>query len=65
MELLNGPYLFDSMYADDAEAAKLAYLPGVSVLLETYPSPYSVLSVSVYLEHAFSLRQLALDLIDG
>uniref|UniRef100_A0A8C7J7Z5 Dynein regulatory complex subunit 3 n=1 Tax=Oncorhynchus kisutch TaxID=8019 RepID=A0A8C7J7Z5_ONCKI len=45
VELLNGPYLFDSMYADDAEAAKLAYLPGVSVLLETYPSPYSVLSV--------------------
>uniref|UniRef100_A0A8C7JA46 Dynein regulatory complex subunit 3 n=1 Tax=Oncorhynchus kisutch TaxID=8019 RepID=A0A8C7JA46_ONCKI len=41
VELLNGPYLFDSMYADDAEAAKLAYLPGVSVLLETYPSPYS------------------------
>uniref|UniRef100_A0A673WW02 Dynein regulatory complex subunit 3 n=1 Tax=Salmo trutta TaxID=8032 RepID=A0A673WW02_SALTR len=45
VELLNGPYLFDSMYADDAEAAKLAYLPGVSLLLETYPSPYSVLTV--------------------
>ncbi|KAK6312234.1 hypothetical protein J4Q44_G00178980 [Coregonus suidteri] len=27
VELLNGPYLFDSRYADDAEAAKLAYLP--------------------------------------
>ncbi|XP_014058429.1 dynein regulatory complex subunit 3-like isoform X1 [Salmo salar] len=36
VELLNGPYLFDSMYADDAEAAKLAYLPGVSLLLETF-----------------------------
>ncbi|CAB1342382.1 unnamed protein product [Coregonus sp. 'balchen'] len=47
VELLNGPYLFDSMYADDAEAAKLAYLPGVSVLLETYPSPYSVPSVQL------------------
>ena len=36
VEFLNGPYLFDSMYADDPEASKLAYLPGVDVLLETY-----------------------------
>ncbi|KPP79748.1 leucine-rich repeat-containing protein 48-like [Scleropages formosus] len=28
VEFLNGPYLFESMYADDTEAVKLAYLPG-------------------------------------
>ncbi|XP_071271703.1 dynein regulatory complex subunit 3 [Salvelinus alpinus] len=48
VELLNGPYLFDSMYADDAEAAKLAYLPGVSVLLETYKSHLVALCVQVF-----------------
>uniref|UniRef100_A0A3P8ZP13 Dynein regulatory complex subunit 3 n=1 Tax=Esox lucius TaxID=8010 RepID=A0A3P8ZP13_ESOLU len=32
VEHLNGPYLFDSMYADDAEAAKLSYLPGVPLV---------------------------------
>uniref|UniRef100_A0A4W4GW58 Dynein regulatory complex subunit 3 n=1 Tax=Electrophorus electricus TaxID=8005 RepID=A0A4W4GW58_ELEEL len=37
VEHLNGSHLFDSMYADDAEAAKLAYLPGVATLLESYP----------------------------
>ncbi|XP_076852928.1 dynein regulatory complex subunit 3 isoform X2 [Brachyhypopomus gauderio] len=36
VEHLNGPDLFDSMYADDPEAAKLACLPGVSTLLESY-----------------------------
>ncbi|NXV31420.1 DRC3 protein, partial [Rissa tridactyla] len=28
VEYLNGSFLFDSMYAEDTEAAKLAYLPG-------------------------------------
>ncbi|MBN3303924.1 DRC3 protein, partial [Amia calva] len=37
VEFLNGPSLFDSMYAEDTEAAKLAYLPGVAQLLESYP----------------------------
>ncbi|XP_054698931.1 dynein regulatory complex subunit 3 isoform X1 [Grus americana] len=36
VEYLNGSFLFDSMYAEDTEAAKLAYLPGVSDLLQTY-----------------------------
>ncbi|XP_010197583.1 dynein regulatory complex subunit 3 [Colius striatus] len=36
VEYLNGSFLFDSMYADDAEAAKLAYLPGVGDLLQEY-----------------------------
>ncbi|CAM9508348.1 unnamed protein product, partial [Bubo scandiacus] len=38
VEYLNGSFLFDSMYADDTEAAKLAHLPGVGDLLQTYPS---------------------------
>uniref|UniRef100_A0A8D0GGM6 Dynein regulatory complex subunit 3 n=1 Tax=Sphenodon punctatus TaxID=8508 RepID=A0A8D0GGM6_SPHPU len=29
IEYLNGPFLFESMYAEDPEAAKLAYLPGM------------------------------------
>ncbi|KAM6197058.1 dynein regulatory complex subunit 3 [Sarcoramphus papa] len=38
VEYLNGSFLFDSMYAEDTEAAKLAYLPGVGDLLQAYPS---------------------------
>lgn len=38
VEDLNGPWLFDSMYADDPEASKLAALPGMVELLDTYPS---------------------------
>uniref|UniRef100_A0A3B1JE72 Dynein regulatory complex subunit 3 n=1 Tax=Astyanax mexicanus TaxID=7994 RepID=A0A3B1JE72_ASTMX len=37
VEYLNGPQLFDSMFADDAEESRLASLPGVPKLLETYP----------------------------
>ncbi|XP_009886843.1 PREDICTED: leucine-rich repeat-containing protein 48 [Charadrius vociferus] len=36
VEYLNGSFLFDSMYAEDTEAAKLAYLPGVSDLQQGY-----------------------------
>nr|XP_056722452.1 dynein regulatory complex subunit 3 [Euleptes europaea] len=38
VEYLNGSFLFDSMYAEDPEAAKLEYLPGVPELLEAYPT---------------------------
>ncbi|KAI6076554.1 Dynein regulatory complex subunit 3 isoform X1 [Aix galericulata] len=38
VEYLNGSFLFDSLYAEDTEAAKLAYLPGVDDLLQAYPS---------------------------
>ncbi|KAL8175338.1 UNVERIFIED_CONTAM: Dynein regulatory complex subunit 3 [Gekko kuhli] len=38
VEYLNGSFLFDSMYAEDPEASKLVYLPGVPELLETYPT---------------------------
>lgn len=37
MEYLNGPELFDSMFRDDVEASKLAHLPGVAKLLDSYP----------------------------
>uniref|UniRef100_A0A674JR99 Dynein regulatory complex subunit 3 n=1 Tax=Terrapene triunguis TaxID=2587831 RepID=A0A674JR99_9SAUR len=43
VEYLNGPFLFESMYAEDTEAARLAYLPGMADLLETYPSSKFVL----------------------
>ncbi|XP_055507365.1 dynein regulatory complex subunit 3 isoform X2 [Leucoraja erinacea] len=36
VEYLNGPGLFDSMYAEDLEAAKLLLLPGVSEFVEQY-----------------------------
>lgn len=38
MEHLNGPFLFDSMYAEDVEGSQLSYLPGVGELVQTYPS---------------------------
>ncbi|NWT04032.1 DRC3 protein, partial [Mionectes macconnelli] len=38
VEHLNGSFLFDSLYEEDTEAAKLASLPGVGDLLQAYPS---------------------------
>uniref|UniRef100_A0A8C3JEA3 Dynein regulatory complex subunit 3 n=1 Tax=Calidris pygmaea TaxID=425635 RepID=A0A8C3JEA3_9CHAR len=38
VEYLNGSFLFDSMYAEDTEAAKLASLPGVGDLQEDFVS---------------------------
>ncbi|XP_036408025.1 dynein regulatory complex subunit 3 [Megalops cyprinoides] len=48
VELLNGPQLFDSMYAEDTEADKLAYLPGVSQLVDTYKSQMMALCVQLF-----------------
>ncbi|XP_068943978.1 dynein regulatory complex subunit 3 [Petaurus breviceps papuanus] len=48
VEYLNGPYLFDSLYTDDVEAAKLAYLPGVPELLETYKSKFVAVCQSIF-----------------
>ncbi|NXX97909.1 DRC3 protein, partial [Centropus bengalensis] len=45
VEHLNGSSLFDSLFADDPEAAKLALLPGVEDLLEAYPSWKTFVSV--------------------
>uniref|UniRef100_A0A8C9SPT0 Dynein regulatory complex subunit 3 n=1 Tax=Scleropages formosus TaxID=113540 RepID=A0A8C9SPT0_SCLFO len=49
VEFLNGPYLFESMYADDTEAVKLAYLPGFSLtLLLTFQSQMVALCMQVF-----------------
>lgn len=48
VEYLNGPFLFDSMYAEDAEAAKLEFLPGVRELLETYKSKFVAICESLF-----------------
>ena len=37
VEDLNGPWLFESMYADDPEAGKLGALPGMEEILNAYP----------------------------
>uniref|UniRef100_A0A8C4SWU9 Dynein regulatory complex subunit 3 n=1 Tax=Erpetoichthys calabaricus TaxID=27687 RepID=A0A8C4SWU9_ERPCA len=37
VEHLNGPFLFDSLFAEDTEGSKLVQLPEVVPLLETYP----------------------------
>lgn len=47
VEHLNGSFLFDSMYAEDSEGNKLSYLPGVSELLEAYPSEFMAVSQPV------------------
>uniref|UniRef100_A0A8C8S877 Dynein regulatory complex subunit 3 n=1 Tax=Pelusios castaneus TaxID=367368 RepID=A0A8C8S877_9SAUR len=47
IEYLNGPFLFENMYAEDTEAPKLAYLPGMADLLETYPFRKSNKFVSI------------------
>ncbi|XP_027730905.1 dynein regulatory complex subunit 3 isoform X3 [Vombatus ursinus] len=48
VEYLNGPYLFDSLYLEDVEAAKLAYLPGVPELLETYKTKFIAVCQSLF-----------------
>ncbi|XP_063171018.1 dynein regulatory complex subunit 3 [Candoia aspera] len=40
VEYLDGSFLFDSMFAEDPEAPKLTYLPGVPALLETYKNKF-------------------------
>ncbi|NWW77186.1 DRC3 protein, partial [Climacteris rufus] len=48
VEYLNGSFLFDSMYAEDTEAAKLASLPGVGDLLQAYPSWFVLVCGNLY-----------------
>ncbi|KAJ8345010.1 hypothetical protein SKAU_G00292030 [Synaphobranchus kaupii] len=48
VEFLNGSELFDCMYADDTEAEKLAYLPGVPMLVDTYPFLMVVLCAQLF-----------------
>nr|XP_054111647.1 dynein regulatory complex subunit 3 [Callithrix jacchus] len=50
VEHLNGSFLFDSMYAEDSEGNKLSSLPGVSELLEAYPSKdkFVIICVNIF-----------------
>ncbi|NWX54429.1 DRC3 protein, partial [Promerops cafer] len=48
VEYLNGSLLFDSLYAEDREAAKLASLPGAEDLLQAYPSWFVSVSGNLY-----------------
>ncbi|XP_062874975.1 dynein regulatory complex subunit 3 [Trichomycterus rosablanca] len=48
VEYLNGPYLFDSMYADDADASNLAYLPEVATLVESYQTQLVPLCIQIF-----------------
>uniref|UniRef100_A0A8C3VXA1 Dynein regulatory complex subunit 3 n=1 Tax=Catagonus wagneri TaxID=51154 RepID=A0A8C3VXA1_9CETA len=48
VENLNGPFLFDSMYAEDAEGSKLAGLPGVRELLETYKDKFVIICLNIF-----------------
>lgn len=48
MENLNGPFLFESMYAEDVEGSKLACLPGVGELLETYRDKFVIICLNLF-----------------
>ncbi|NXU19706.1 DRC3 protein, partial [Pardalotus punctatus] len=48
VEHLNGSFLFDSLYEEDTEAAKLASLPGVEDLLQAYPSWFVLVCKNLY-----------------
>lgn len=48
VEDLNGPWLFDSMYADDPEAEKLAALPGMEELLAGYKEKFTAVCQEIY-----------------
>ncbi|NXR52948.1 DRC3 protein, partial [Hippolais icterina] len=48
VEYLNGSILFDSLYEEDREAAKLASIPAVEDLLQAYPSWFVLVSENLY-----------------
>ncbi|XP_029785066.1 dynein regulatory complex subunit 3 isoform X2 [Suricata suricatta] len=48
VEHLNGSFLFDSMYAEDTEGNKLAYLPGVKELLQAYKDKFVIICLSIF-----------------
>ncbi|XP_041085644.1 dynein regulatory complex subunit 3 [Polyodon spathula] len=48
VEFLNGSFLFDSMYSEDPETAKLAYLPGMHLLLESYKSKFVAICQQIF-----------------
>ncbi|XP_016051980.1 PREDICTED: dynein regulatory complex subunit 3 [Miniopterus natalensis] len=48
VEYLNGSFLFDSMYAEDVEGNKLAYLHGVGELLVTYKDKFVIICLNIF-----------------
>ena len=48
VEDLNGPALFESMFAEDAEASKLAQLPGVADLLTVYEEKFTKICMQLF-----------------
>uniref|UniRef100_A0A9J8CL39 Dynein regulatory complex subunit 3 n=1 Tax=Cyprinus carpio carpio TaxID=630221 RepID=A0A9J8CL39_CYPCA len=48
VEFLNGPQLFDSMFDEDPDGEKLALLPGMEALLESYPCKMEALCVQIF-----------------
>ncbi|CAD7689603.1 unnamed protein product [Nyctereutes procyonoides] len=48
VEHLNGSFLFDSMYTEDMEGNKLAYLPGVSELLQAYKDKFIIICLNIF-----------------
>ncbi|XP_064414308.1 dynein regulatory complex subunit 3 isoform X2 [Latimeria chalumnae] len=48
VEYLNGPFLFDSMFAEDADGVKLACLPGVADLLEAYKTKFVAICQQIF-----------------
>ncbi|XP_067285156.1 dynein regulatory complex subunit 3 [Pseudorasbora parva] len=48
VEFLNGPQLFNSMFAEDPDAENLALLPGMNELLETFKSNMEALCVQIF-----------------
>ncbi|XP_058260362.1 dynein regulatory complex subunit 3 [Hemibagrus wyckioides] len=48
VEYLNGPHLFNSMFVDDVEASKLAHLPEVATLLESYQTQLEALCMKIF-----------------
>ncbi|XP_061081055.1 dynein regulatory complex subunit 3 [Conger conger] len=48
VDLLNGSQLFEGMYADDTEAERLAYLPGVPMLVDAYQNQMVALCVQLF-----------------
>ncbi|XP_054427032.1 dynein regulatory complex subunit 3 [Pteronotus mesoamericanus] len=48
VEHLNGSFLFDSMYAEDTEGLKLAYLHGAGELLEAYKDKFVIICLNIF-----------------
>ena len=45
---MNGPDLFESMYADDTEGKKMKEMPGVDELVTTYPFTAELLHMFIF-----------------